>query len=164
MHPSKRIFPFRHLKDNVKQIIFNKEKSNKCVNEWLSSKKVKLFVPPSEVTKKLNDKRSLLPSDYGHNKVRAFSRTMTSSIFKSNHYEIDSNCSADFSNTIKYRNRPAKDNVTDLLRYTDGPKFRDEVNKHSCIETFTEGKCEIVMVLSIFFNFIYLEELSYFFI
>jgi hypothetical protein len=30
-------------------------------------------------------------------------------------------------NTVKYKNRPAKDNVTDLLRYTDGPRFRDEV-------------------------------------
>jgi hypothetical protein len=126
LHPSKRIFPFRHLKDNVKRIIFNKDKGAVSLNEWPTSRKVKMDVPPSEMTKRLNDKRSLLPSENGNNKIRSFSRTMSSSIFKQSNENVSVGCSVDLSSTIKYRYRP-RDQVTELITYNDGPKFRDQV-------------------------------------
>jgi hypothetical protein len=120
-NPKKRLFPFKHLKDNVQRIIFSKDKViETCPN--YSGIKIRVDKPPSELTKRMNDKRSLMPSERNSSQ-RPLSRTLSSSVFKQ-----DDGCSSarvDY-NCMKYKNRPA-DTATDILRYTDGPIFRDEV-------------------------------------
>jgi hypothetical protein len=126
-----RLFPLRHLKDSVQRLIFSRDQDSLEVPERFSSIKVNVNKPPSEETKKLNDKKSFLRSDLSIDntqRCRAFSRTMSSSIFKSDNQPPSTpSYTVSYSNTIKYKHRPDKDNVTDLIRYTDCPRFRDDV-------------------------------------
>ena len=116
-----RFFPKKSGIDNVGNIIQNTEPDNKINKPKI---KVNINSRPSAITIKHNDKKKLLPCEieniYHENKRnRYYYRNNSNSIIFTDYTNIRP---SSVSNTTI-----PKDNITRLLSYTDGPKFREEV-------------------------------------